>query len=68
MRDLTYITADTWGRDRDASLWIDVPARMLALGLPTEDRAFRQRVGRQCIRELLEPGITGHLIVAKVDG
>lgn len=68
MTDVTYICADTWGRARDGSVWIDVPARMIALGHPPDDRAARQRFGRRALRELRARGVDRGLIVAKVDG
>lgn len=66
MNHLEYICADVWGRARDGSLWLDVPARMVALGLDTDDRSLRQRFAREGMRELRRGG--KGLIVARVNG
>jgi len=52
----SYVTANIWGRDRDGSLWLDVPAQMVRLGLPTGDRQTRQAFARRALRELRENG------------
>ena len=67
--DLRYVCADCWVRDGDGSVWVDVPARMLALGYQgQEDRQARQQFGRRALRDLREMGIGEGLLVAKVDG
>lgn len=68
MRDLEYVSSDIWGCSRDASLWLDVPRRMLRLGLKVSNRAARQRFGRRAIRELQRSVEGVGLIVARVDG
>jgi hypothetical protein len=65
---LEFVTDDVWGRARDASLWIDVPAQMVRLGLPTESRALRILVARESIRQLRERLLDRCLIVAKLNG
>lgn len=67
----TYITADTWGRDADGSLWLDVPAAMVRRGLPIDDLGTRKWVGRMAItqlREALGADADTTLIVARVNG
>jgi hypothetical protein len=63
-----YITADTWGRARDRSLWIDVPARMTALGYDSTEEQARKAFARHALRDLRELGVTDGLIVARING
>ena len=64
----SYICADVWIRERDASLWLDVPAHMIALGFSPDDRRARQSFARKALRELREMGLADGLLVARVDG